>query len=116
MSLLLAWPARANNPRDTDPNAFQRDLDEVFVQGGLTADRAAHRAARAAPLVARKVASVAASSADLARSKLSLVPELEGKATYTRLSPLDSVVIPLGPQMFVIPFLENSYDLTAQVG
>jgi outer membrane protein TolC len=113
--VLAAPEARADTPRATDLAAFQQDLDKVFSSDGLTADEAARRAAKAAPVMARKRATVEAASAEVSRSKLTLVPVLAGKATYTRLSPLDPVVLPLGGQMFVIPFLENSYSVGAQV-
>ena len=100
---------------DAPPGELDRDLDTLFARGGLTAETAAHRAAKTAPAIARKAASVDAASAELVRSKLSLLPIISVKAGYTRLSPLDSVVIPLGMQMFVIPFLDNVYDASGQI-
>lgn len=113
--VLAGSEARADTPRATDLTAFQQDLDKVFVSDGLTADQAARRASKEAPLIARKRATVEAASADLSRSRRTLIPVFSGKAAYTRLSPLDPVVIPLGAQQFVIPFLENSYSVGGQV-
>jgi outer membrane protein len=87
----------------------------VFSPGGLTADDAARRAGRVAPAIARKAAALAAAAADLGRARLALAPIVGGKATYTRLSPLDTLVLPLGGQTLTIPFLVNSYDATAQI-
>jgi outer membrane protein len=99
----------------TDRKSFEAELDQVFADEGLTASAAASRAAKAAPIIARKAASKDAASADVSRAKLSLLPVIGAKATYTRLSPLDDVMIPLGPMTLVIPFFENSYAATAQV-
>jgi outer membrane protein len=114
--LVLCVPALATAAPKTDRKSFEAELDQVFADEGLTASAAASRAAKAAPIIARKAASMEAAEADLSRSKLSLLPVIAGKATYTRLSPIDDAVIPLGPMaMFVIPFFENSYVATAQV-
>ena len=108
-------PVVASAAPKTDRKSFEAELDKVFDDDGLTADAAAARAAKEAPIIARKAASIEAASADVSRAKLSLLPIIGGKATYTRLSPIDPVVIPVGGMMFVIPFLENSYATTAQV-
>ena len=112
--VLAASRLWADTPRATDLVAFQQDLDKVFESDGLTADEAARRAAKAAPLMARKRASIEVASAELSRSKRTLLPVIAGKAAYTRLSHLDPVMLPLGGQVFVIPFLDNSYSVGAQ--
>jgi outer membrane protein TolC len=116
--VLAVVPTVAVAAPKTDRKAFEKDLDEVFDDDGLTADAAAKRAAKEAPVIARKAASIAAASADASKAKLSLVPILGAKASYARVSPQDDLVIPLGPmpgQMVVIPFFESQIDVTAQV-
>ena len=110
--LVPAWAAAA--PK-TDRKSFEAELDQVFADEGLIAAAAATRATKEAPIIARKAASMDAAAADVSRAKLSLLPILGAKATYTRLSPVDDVVIPLGPMSFVIPFFENSYAATASM-
>lgn len=116
---ICCWEAAvamaAPKERAGDRKSFEAELDKVFDEDGLTADAAAARAAKEAPVIARKAASIEAAAADLSRAKLTLLPVIGGKATYTRLSPIEPVVIPVGGSMFVIPFLENSYAATAQV-
>ena len=57
-STAFAQPAK---PTATDDMAgFEKDLDALFVTGGITADQAALRAARVSPAVRRKVAEVQA--------------------------------------------------------
>jgi outer membrane protein TolC len=104
-------------PRTRGPDlaAFEADLEAVFVTDGLTADDAARRAVKASPQLRRRGAAVDEASADVARAKLSYIPLFVGSATYTRLSPIDPVVLPLGPQQFVIPFFEDSYALDGRV-
>jgi outer membrane protein TolC len=113
--VVALMPGLAAAAPKTDRKSFEAELDKVFADDGLTAEAAAARGAKAAPVIARKAASLDAASADLSRARLSLVPIIAGRATYTKLSPLEDVVIPLGPQMFVIPFFEDSYAATAQV-
>lgn len=92
--------------------AFEKDLDALFVQGGLTADQAASRAGKVSPTVQRRLAEVEASIANVEAAKVALVPQVSGKAAYTRLSPID----PLNFGAVVIEFPPNSYVLQGQVG
>jgi len=109
-----AVPAFAQAKTD-DLDAFNKELDALFVKGGLTADQAASRAGGVSPTVRRKVAEVDAAIATAEATELARVPQVGGKASYTRLSAIPSAVIPLGGQNFVIPFLQNSYLLEGTV-
>jgi outer membrane protein TolC len=96
--------------------AFEHDLDLMFSTGGLTADQAAARAPGASPTVRRRVAEIDAAVAQLQAAELARVPVVSGRASYTRLSPIDSVNLSLGPGMaFSIPFLDNAYLGEAQL-
>src|SRR5262249_32004658 len=103
----LAQPA----PPADELAAFDREVDALFVQGGLTSEGAAARAGAASPDVRRKVAEVEAAIASAEAAELARVPQVGAKLSYTRLSPLDPVVFPSMPGMapFTIPFLNNSY-------
>ena len=114
VSICIAASASAA-PRGEDGAAFQRELDGMFFKNGLTADQAAQRAAKVAPQVQAKRATRSAAAADVSRAKLTLWPVIGGKATYTRLSPVDPVVIPLGPMDFVIPFYDDSIAIGTQI-
>jgi len=109
----LAQPVKPAPPAPVadDPMAgFDKDLDALFVQGGITADQAAARAGHVSPTVRRKVAEVAAAIASGEAAELQRVPQVTAKLAYTRLSPLSP--IDLGSfmgQNFVIAFLDNSY-------
>lgn len=85
----------------------------LFVQGGLTADQAAARAAKVSPEVARRVAGVEAAIAQRQAAEVARVPRIGGTATYTQLSPIDPLNLGGG---FAIEFLENSYALQGQLG
>lgn len=93
--------------------AFEKDLSSLFVQGGLTADQAASRAGKVSATVERRAAEVEAALASAEAASLARVPQIGGKATYTRLSPLDPLMFPGFPP---IPFPENSYIVEGQVG
>lgn len=113
--------ARAAVPDDLA--AFDRDLDTLFAGGGLTADQAAARAATASPTVRRRAAELDASIAQREAAELALVPQVSGKASYTRLSaiPGASFAIPspipgAPPFMFSFPpALQNAYLAEAQL-
>jgi len=94
-----------------DMAAFERDLDSLFTQGGLTADQAATRAGKVSPTVLRRAAEVEAAIASAQAAELARVPQVSGKASYTRLSPIDPIVF--GPTTIEIP--ENAYVLQAQL-
>jgi len=93
--------------------AFEKELDTLFAPGGLTADAAAGRAVTTSPTVRRRNAEIDAAIAQAQAAQLSLVPHVDGKASYTRLSPLDPFIIGPGAQ---IDFLENSYLVEGTVG
>ena len=86
--LLFAAPALAQPaPKQAPPpDDFEKDLDALFVKGGLTADQAASLGTKTSPAVHRKVAEVEASVAQLEQARLAQIPILSAKASYTRLS------------------------------
>jgi outer membrane protein len=98
--------------------AFDRDLDTLFSAGGLTADQAASRAATASPTVRRQAAELDAAIAQRQAAELALVPQVSGRASYTRLSGLPAVpfAIPGTMVMFSFPApLQNAYLAEAQL-
>jgi outer membrane protein TolC len=102
--LLLATPAFADD--------FDKELDAMFAQGGLTAEQAASRAMKTSPNVRAGAARVEASEANEEAASLARIPRVAGTASYTRLSHIDS--ISLGPGAS-LDFLDNSYLLQGQV-
>jgi len=114
--MVLAGPALAQTPPKTDADdmaAFDKELDALFAPGGLTADGAAARAPAASPTVRRRAAEIDAAISQAQAAELTLVPHVQGSATYTRLSPLDPIVF--GPGA-MFEFLENSYAVQGQLG
>ncbi|MCE9573303.1 MAG: TolC family protein [Deltaproteobacteria bacterium] len=85
----------------------------VGVSGGLTADAAAARAAKVAPSVRRAVADTAGAAAQTRAIALNRIPRADITAKYTRLSGIDSPVIP-GFGSF--PVILNNYGFDATVG
>src|SRR5678816_3229695 len=118
-SVASAQPAPKQAPppkpaeQSDDMAAFEKDLDALFAQGGLTADQAASRARSASPTVQRRTAEIEVAIAQLAAARLPRVPLVPGKASYTRLSPLDPVVFGPGAQF---DFLDNSYLVEGTLG
>ncbi|MBC7976726.1 MAG: TolC family protein [Myxococcales bacterium] len=98
-----------------DLAAFDRELDLLFATGGLTADQAASRAAGASPTVRRRAAEIEVAVAQADAAALARVPQISGKLSYTRLSPIDPFIIPVGGMNFEIASVENSYVAEAQV-
>ena len=94
-----------------DPSAFDKALDALFVQGGLTADAAAARASKASPSVRRKMAEVDAAIAQGEQAELARVPQVGAKLSYTRLSPLDPIMF----GTIAIPFILNNYVAEANL-
>jgi len=88
-----------------DPATFDKDLDQLFVAGGLTSAQAASRAASASPTVRRKVAEVDQAIAQAETAELARVPQIGGKLSYTR----NSYIAPFNFGGFSIPFLQNYY-------
>jgi outer membrane protein TolC len=113
--LLAAAPAFAQPVTGPPPEApsFEKELDALFVSGGLTAEGAASRAAKVSPTVARKAAELDAAIAQLETVEVNEVPQIGGRASYTRLSFVAPFVIPFMGQNFTIPSLQNQFVLTA---
>lgn len=111
----LAQPARPGPARQSeDMKAFERDLDALFVQGGLTADQAAARAGKVSPTVQRRIAEVEAAIASAEAAELARVPRVGVSASYTRLSPLDPIMF--GSMFPPFTFPEDSYATRAELG
>lgn len=110
-----AAPKAPPPPAADDMAEFDKELSALFAQGGLTADQAAARATTASPTVRRRAAEVEAAIAQAESAELARVPVLSGKLSYTRLSPVDPFIIPVGEQQFEIKSIENSYLAEAQL-
>jgi outer membrane protein TolC len=111
----VAQPAGApDSPAaGTDAATFEAEVAALLGQaGGLTADSAAERAAKTSPEVRRKLAEVAAATAQTKQVELVRVPQLTASARYTRLSDIDPPMLGGG---FTIPVFLNSYTIGAQV-
>jgi outer membrane protein TolC len=112
VSPALAQPAPA--AKADDMAAFEKELDSLFAQGGLTAEQAAARARKVSPTVLRRAAEVEAALASAHAAELARMPFVSAKASYTRLSP---VSIDFGSPMFPpIETPESSYATQAQLG
>lgn len=99
-----------------DPNAFEKDLDALFVASGLTADQASSRAAAVSPTVKRKFAEVEAQIATAEATELQQVPQIGGKLQYTRNSEVPGFTIPIAGMNISIPSsLPNNYVAEANV-
>ena len=92
--------------------AFEKDVNALFVQGGLTAEQAAARAGKVSPTVQRRVAEIEAALANAESASLARVPRVSASASYTRLSPIDPLMFPGFPP---IEFPVNSYATQAQI-
>jgi outer membrane protein TolC len=109
-----AAPAPPAGPDDMA--AFDHDLDMLFATGGLTSDQAASRAGSASPTVRRKVAEIEAAIAQADAAELARVPQVSAKASYTRLSFIKPLVIPISATMSLpITSLQNAYLGEAQL-
>jgi outer membrane protein TolC len=106
-----APPPRAALAVD-DMAAFEKDLDALFVRGGLTSDAAANRAWAASPTVRRKLAEVQAAIASADSAALARVPQIGGKASYTRLSYIPPVLFGGVP---AFQFLQDAYLLEGTI-
>ena len=95
-----------------DMATFEKEVDALFVKGGLTADQAAARAGKVSPTVMRRSAEVDAAIAAAQAAELTRVPVVAAKASYTRLSPIDSLM--LGPGV-ALEFPENAYATQGQL-
>src|SRR5258706_10696766 len=101
----FAQPGKATPPAGDDMAAFEKDLDALFVKGGLTAETAASRAGAASPTVRRRIAEVDAAIAQAKTAELARVPQIGAKVSYTRLSYIAPLMF--GPTQ--IPFLQDAY-------
>jgi outer membrane protein len=112
-------PTKASVPpaeQSDDMAAFEKEVDALFVQGGLTSDQAAGRAAKVSPAVKRNAAEVEAAIAQAEAAELTRIPQVGVKASYTRLSKVDPIVFPNpmgGVTEIEIP--ANSYLANAQI-
>ena len=101
---------------EEDEVAYAKEIDSLFVKGGLTSDQAAQRAPNASPAVVRAAAELAATAAQLESAKYAEVPHIGVNASYTRLSFIAPVELGFGGMSFTIPFLQNQYILQGQLG
>lgn len=108
-------PAPAATAAADDLTAFDRDLDRLFTTGGLTSEQAASRAGGASPTVRRKLAEIEAAVAQAEAAALARVPQVSARLSYTRLSPIDPIVLPVGGTSFAITSLQNAYLAETQL-
>ena len=111
----LAAPALAQPVAGDGMAEFDKDLDALFVRGGLTADQAASRAGTVSPTVQRRVAEVGEQVATATQTYLQGVPQVGGKLSYTRNSFIAPFDIGFMGMNFVIPFLQNYYVAEATI-
>ncbi len=111
-----ASPTKLQTPADMA--SFDTELDALFTPGGLTSDQAAQRAVSSSPSVLRSVAEIDVAIANVQAAELSRIPQVGGKAAYTRLSPIDAVVFgdPSVPGTPRFVSLENIYTVQGQIG
>ena len=114
--MLLAVPAAAQ-PKPAAPDdplaAFDKELDALLAnQGGLTAEQAAARSVKTSPTVRARTAQIDAQIATIETAELQRIPQVGIVGRYTRLSPIDPLV--LGPGV-EITSLNNSYLAQASV-
>jgi outer membrane protein TolC len=106
----------ANQPQADALSAFEKELDTLFTQGGLTAEQAAARAPAASPSVRKSAAQIEAAIAQAEAAELVRIPRVGATATYTRLSSIDPIVFGAPGMGAQIDFPTNSYGAQAQVG
>lgn len=111
---VLAQPERRTSGSD-DVAAFEKELDALFAQGGLTADEAARRAAKVSPDVQRSIAEIEVAIAQAQAAELVRVPQVGATLAYNRLSEVDLPVIG-DPTMggFQFPQFLNTYVAQAR--
>jgi len=107
----FAQPASRPAPVSDDMAAFSKELDALFVKGGLTPEQAAARAPRVSPEVHRRAAEVEAAIAQLDAARVAQVPIVGGSATYTRLSAVNIEL--MGIPAISVP--QNSYAAQARL-
>lgn len=120
--LLSVTPALAQAPKPTAPSklatpddmaTFEKELDALFSQGGLTSEQAAARAVNESPEVRRSVAEIEVSIAQAQAAELARVPRVGFTLGYTKLSTLEPFVF--APGAPGIAFLTNSYAAQASL-
>ncbi len=122
VSPALAQPAPKKAPNAPTVGAenlaeFEKEIDALFVKGGLTPEQAARRAPAASPEVQRRIAELEASIAQLDAARFAQVPQIGVKGSYTRLSEIAPVDFNLGPMgSFAFTFPPNSYVVEGQIG
>ena len=102
---------------------FDRELDAMFVTGGLTSDQAAARAGNVSPTVQRRIAEVAEQTAAATTTYLQGVPQVGGKLSYTRNSYIppfsfasSGIMIPgVDLSSLAFNFLQNYYLAEATI-
>lgn len=99
-----------------EASSFEKELDALFASGGLTADQAASRAVKASPDVRARVAEIDIAIAQAEQAELVRVPRVGLSASYTRLSPIDPVLLTPDPNGPKFEFSENSYATQATLG
>ena len=111
-SSAIAQPAPRKQPPPPadDMVAFEKDLDALFVQGGLTAAGASKRAVHASPTVRRRAAELDAAIASAEQTELQTVPTVRASASYTRLSHIPGLSFMLGGATFAINFFDDAED------
>jgi outer membrane protein TolC len=98
MTLCLPALSQQKEPSTAAPDAAGVDRDVVAEAlaakaGGLTADEAGRRAAKASHTARGKYAELAAASARVDQALVAYFPRLTVTATYTRLSPVDNLIV-----------------------
>jgi outer membrane protein TolC len=106
-----APPATPPTAISDDMAAFEKEVDALFVQGGLTAEEAAGRAGKVSPAVKRNAAEVEAAIAQAEAAELSRIPQIGVRASYTRLSKVDPITF--GAISIEIP--SNAYLANASI-
>jgi len=112
-------PAPAPPTKPAAPQAaedtFEKDLDALFSEGGLTAEQAAARSIKSSPTVRRSVADIEVAIAQAEQAELSRVPRIGASFTYTRLSDVDSALVIPGGGSFEFPVFLNTYSADANI-
>lgn len=104
-------PARVATPDDMA--AFEKEVDALFTQGGLTSDQAAARSSKISPDVKRSVAEVEVAIAQAEAAELTRVPQVGVRATYTRLSGIEPFIF--APGAPGIEYFPNFYAVVGEV-
>jgi outer membrane protein TolC len=109
-----ARPARGNEAAAELERAYAR---EIGVAGGLTAGKAAARAAAHSPAAAASGEEVAAAESQLAGTRLEFLPRTGLTGRYTRISPTGDASIELGglPPVTIPGPIEDQWWFGAQV-